>query len=204
MNNILNKEDLNTLVSIFAKISQAANGESNIKLAKIRQVTSPERATGKSAGLDFYVPDSITIKEIVALNAKANLVNDLDYAVLATKDGQVIKILVHNSVLIPSGVKVRMPHGKSLLFPNRSGIASKKKLINGAQLVDEDYTGEIFFNLINASRAKNPPVIKPGEKLMQGVVINTNPLTVEQVDEADLYVDFESDRGDGSLGSSDK
>ena len=94
-----------------------------MKIAKIRNVKTPNRGTSESAGIDFYVPE--------------------DYS-QTIKPGE--------SCLIPSGIKANVPSGFALVAFNKSGVAVKKNLYVGACVVDEDYQGEIHINLTNVGK----------------------------------------------------
>ena len=61
---------------------------------------------------------------------------------------------------------------------NKSGIASKKRLVTGACVVDEGYTGEIFVNLHNIG--EHPQFIESGDKIAQGVFVRIEkPILLE-------------------------
>jgi dUTP pyrophosphatase len=139
-----------------------------MKILKCRNVKTPSRGTSKSAGIDFYVP------------------NDID--AISLEPGQ--------DALIPSGIKVNVPKGHALIAFNKSGIATKSKLIKGAEVVDEDYTGEIHIHVFNAGRGLS--VITPGQKLIQFILIPVNYEGVEEVVELDS---IETERGEGGFGS---
>jgi len=139
-----------------------------MKIQKVKDVKTPSRGTSKSAGIDFYVP------------------NDID--AISLEPGQ--------DALIPSGIKVNVPKGHALIAFNKSGIATKSKLIKGAEVVDEDYTGEIHIHVFNAGRGLS--VITPGQKLIQFILIPVNYEGVEEVVELDS---IETERGEGGFGS---
>jgi dUTP pyrophosphatase len=145
-----------------------------IKYAKTREVKSPTRANHGDAGIDFYIP--------------------VDFPEITLHHG--------DSVLIPSGIKVEVPFGTALIFHNKSGVASKKKLDVMADTVDHGYAGEVHINLIN--NGKHEVTIGPGDKIIQGIhipVFASNPI---EVDESELYTDIHviGDRGNGGFGSS--
>jgi len=94
---------MNILTSIRNKVF--GQPETNvIEFVKVKDVKSPNRGTSLSAGLDFYVPN--------------------DYTTLTIEPNK--------SVLIPSGIHVKMDPEYVLIAFNKSGIASKKSLIIGA------------------------------------------------------------------------
>ena len=113
-----------------------------------------------------------------------------------------IEILSMSKVLIPSGIHVNLPENVFLKAENKSGIASKRSLIVGACVIDQDYEGEVHINLINASN--NNVMIKAGEKIVQ-FVRYFQPI-MNEIKEFDslekLYKNKNSQRGAGGFGSS--
>ena len=83
------------------------------------------------------------------------------------------------SVLLETGLKIKVPHGYCLEIKNRSGITSKRMLVVGACIVDPDYTGEIFVNLINIG--KETQFIESGERCAQFVVYKVESPTMKEV-----------------------
>ena len=170
-----------------------------LKYTKIRDVKSPVRGTEEAAGIDFFVP-----------NYNEQFKNDFEaknpdiwYSIF---DEQVetpymwIILKPHQRVLIPSGVKTWMEPGTALIAANKSGVATKKGLIFGAQVVDSDYAGEVHISVINTSEEQ--VIIKTGEKLIQ--FIHT-PVLLTPLDEVDAEeferLHSESLRGTGGFGS---
>lgn len=158
-----------------------------MKYAKTRDVTSPNRGTELSAGIDFYVP------------------NDWNW-------GWERIVRPGERILIPSGIKVNVPAGHALIAFNKSGVATKTGLIIGACVVDEDYQGEIHLSLINTNTDRDVfaegsyvkldgnVVIKPGEKLAQFILLPVNYAIPEEINADELYVTT-SGRGEGGFGS---
>lgn len=139
-----------------------------MKIQKIRSVKSPARGTSKSAGIDFYTPD------------------DMEPILLGPGE----------DALIPSGIKAQVPPGYALIAFNKSGIATKTKLTKGAEVVDEDYQGEIHIHVFNSG--KTTILINPGQKLIQFILIKMNYENIEVVETLD---NIESERGSGAFGS---
>lgn len=140
-----------------------------MKLSKIRPVKTPTRGTGKSAGIDFYIPD----------------------------DYQQRTLVPNEDVLIPSGIKVKVPNEFALIAHDKSGQATKKNLMVGAKVIDEDYQGEVGIHIRNVGNS--PVEIFPGEKIVQFILIPVSYDKVEVVDLIDLY-DEVSERGEGGYG----
>ncbi len=157
-----------------------------MKITKIREVKTPTRGTECSAGLDFYVPAGIRLC-----------------------------MLPGDDVLIPSGIKVEVPHGYALIAHNRSSMATSTRamkyaglkgnpnstrgcVVVGACVVDEDYQGEIYIHLINVGRCAE--TIIAGMKVVQLVLTPVSYEGVEVVDEEELF-NQASERGKGGFGS---
>lgn len=145
-----------------------------ITFAKIRNVKSPTRGTELSAGIDFFIPEDWN-----------------DYKPHVIGPGE--------DILIPSGIKAKVPKDHALIAFNKSGIATKQKLIVGACLVDEDYQGEIHIHLINTSRTTGV-TIGPGMKIAQFVLVPVSYAAPEEVDLDDLYTEATA-RGECGFGS---
>lgn len=115
-----------------------------MKITKIREVKTPTRGTECSAGLDFYVPA-----------------------------GMKLSMLPGDDVLIPSGIKVEVPHGYALIAHNRSSMATSTRALKyaglkgnpnstrgcvvvGACVVDEDY--DRIKNYVKGHRKNGKPM----------------------------------------------
>ena len=161
-----------------------------MKISKVRDVKTPLRGTPASAGLDFFVP------------------NDFDE----------VKLAPQRDLLVPSGIKAKLPKGYMLMAADKSGVVTsyqaaekagrkpKAEAFNtiitlGAKIVDEDYQGEIHIHLVNVGNA--PVIIKPGMKIAQFILVPVSYENVELVSETELF-DETSERGDGGFGSTDK
>lgn len=143
-----------------------------MKILKVRDVKTPERGTPLSAGIDFFIPN--------------------DFSPTILPQGKDINI--------PSGIKVKLPHGFCLKFDNKSGVALRKKLIVGATIIDEDYQGEVHLHVFNIG--SEPVTLNPGDKLLQGLLIPVSyqlPVAVDSLEE--LYEGEITSRGEGGFGS---
>lgn len=171
--------DTNDIIdgSIIIPSKIIARSETNLRIAKVRDVKTPERGTSYSAGLDFFVP------------------NDWN-------DGNEMIIGVGDQVIIPSGVHVDIMgsnlHNYALIFNNKSGVATKKRMLIGAQVVDADYQGEVHINLHNVGT--EAVRIKAGDKLAQALMIPIMYAQPSVIDFDELY-ESETDRGAGGFGS---
>ena len=145
-----------------------------MKVAKVRDVKTPERGTEKSAGIDFFVP------------------NDFIERVLPPQ----------RDTLIPSGIKAQVPEGFMLMAAEKSGVVTSKQaalgagrpvkpgayttiITLGAKIVDEDYQGEIHIHLVNVGNEY--VTIKPGTKIAQFILVPVDYQGIEVVPEAELF-----------------
>jgi len=151
-----------------------------ISFYKIRECAKiPERAHPTDAGADlFYCPDP-------ELSSKCKW------------EGESILIAAGESCLVPTGLKVDLPSGYMLEVKNKSGVATKRRLIVGACVVDAGYTGEIYVNLQNIGRQNQ--MLEPFQKIAQAVVV---PIATPRIVEAlkDPALDNTS-RGSDGFGS---
>ena len=163
-----------------------------MKIAKVRNVKTPDRGTSKSAGIDFYIPEDFDIK----------------------------MLFPHTDVLIPSGIVAKIPEGYMLMGADKSGVVvseegyvrtklepRKRKpfpspLIIGAKIIDEDYQGEIHIHVINVGN--NCITLTPGMKIAQFILVPVFYDNIEVVDSREELFPEVSDRGAGGFGSTTK
>lgn len=98
-------------------------------------------------------------------------------------------------MLLPTGLRVQLPHGYEMQLRPRSGLALKHgiTLLNTPGTVDADYRGEIGIILANLST--EPYTIAPGERICQMVISAYTRVEWEPVAELD-----HTERGDGGFG----
>lgn len=132
-------------------------------------VKTPTRGTGLSAGLDFYIPEDFEAK----------------------------RIWPGESIDIPSGIKAQIPRGRALIMFDKSGVATKRQLQVGDCVVDEDYQGETHLHVMNVG--KEVVILKPGMKLVQGLVVPALYVGVEVLESGDeLFPQPTKEEGFGS------
>lgn len=158
-----------------------------MKFAKVRDVKSPVRGTEKSAGIDFFIPN--------------------DFKKTVVQPGE--------DILIPSGIKAKLPEYYMLMSAEKSGVVTSRQaclnagrepkptafrssVILGAKIVDEDYQGEIHIHLVNVG--KDAITLTPGMKIAQFILVPVSYDEVEEVSEEELFSE-ESERGEGGFGS---
>jgi dUTP pyrophosphatase len=81
-----------------------------------------------------------------------------------------VEIAPGASALIPTGIKVAIPHGYEIQVRPRSGLALKNQItvLNTPGTIDADYRGEINVILIN--HGKNPFIVTPKMRIAQLVL----------------------------------
>lgn len=169
-----------------------------LKIYKSREVKTPTRGTDEAAGLDFYIPTDLNEK---TLSEKMQTVNSwplINYDLF----GHMLAITLKagQSILIPSGIHIKLANGYCMEMKNKSGVASKKHMLRGAELIDQDYEGEIHINLHNVGN--DEVILSAGEKIIQGVIYAIErPTLIETYSLAELYENSNSIRKDGCLGS---
>ena len=129
---------------------------------KVREVSFPSRGTEGSAGVDLYVP-SFTADFRRAFSAKNALFIDERAKPIIVDN--MISIPPHSQCFIPTGIKVLIPKGSALFAKNKGGVSFKQSITKLAEVVDEDYTDEIFVTVVNYS--KYDAHIKEGQKIIQ-------------------------------------
>lgn len=169
-----------------------------LRFCKLRNVKSPNRAHQYDAGIDWYVPEDLTMLEMQSSN---NITGSNPSFIENEETGfiQTIVLRPGDSVLIPTGIKVNVPHGYALIYDNKSGVASKRSLLVGSSVVDIGYQGICHINLHNVSNTTQK--INAGDKIVQSIMYKIGFHTPEEVSEAELYTE-QSARGQGGFGSS--
>tara|TARA_Y100001963_G_C6704052_1_gene410989 strand:+ start:110 stop:643 length:534 start_codon:yes stop_codon:yes gene_type:complete len=156
-------------------IMNLLNADYNLKIYKIKKVKTPER-DGKNAGFDFFIPSNFN-------------------------DKKELKIKSNESIIISSGIKVKIPENHAFVAFNKSGICAKLGLQVGANVIDENYTGELHFHLINTTN--NNVYIKSDMKIIQFLLIPMNYAKIEEVfkeEDMDYCYKERGNKGFGSTG----
>lgn len=98
--------------------------------------------------------------------------------------------------MVPTGLRISMPHGLEAQVRPRSGLAAKHgvTVLNAPGTIDSDYRGEICVILINHGREEF--AIEPGMRIAQLVFARITQVDFEVTDSLD-----ESHRGSGGFGS---
>ena len=184
-----------------------------MQFIKTRDVKNPERNVAENAGIDIYIPNKTpefvevlsccseiaqnlaknpqieTNKEILNMGVRRSYIED-----------NTIWIAPHSDVIIPSGIRSKFGSHLALIANNKSGIATKKKLVFGASVIDASYQGEWHLHLINTSDTYQS--LEFGQKAIQFIphLIATDEVEVLDLTPEEFYTEKTS-RGDGWQGS---
>lgn len=169
-----------------------------LKYCKVREVKSPVRGTPVAGGIDFFVPTDIDKETFLS---KCDITKEyVNFDVDANGHLTDITLRPGQSVMIPSGIKLKIMDGWALVFMNKSGQGVKKQLDVLACLVDQDYEGEVHISLVN--NGINTQHIAAGEKIVQGVLLPMNYAIPEEVENEEvLFANSNSSRKSGGFGS---
>lgn len=170
--------------------------------SKEREVKDPVRGTSKSAGIDFFIP-KFTIEFLKDLRTKNPNISELrpgsySYYILDDK----ILLAPGERILIPCGIKLKGHENTAFIAHNKSGIGSKKGLDRLAEVVDEDYEGEIHINIVNTSNYIVE--ICEDEKIIQWLEIGVGLSELRKLNSNELFNNSTSERKDGGFGHTDK
>jgi len=111
-----------------------------------------------------------------------------------------IELLPLERQLIPTGIRLSMPHGYEAQVRPRSGLAYKSGItvLNTPGTIDADYTGEIGVILVNLSQRSF--TVEPGARIAQLVFQKIEVPRLHEVE--DLAVTQRGNGGFGSTGTS--
>ena len=136
-----------------------------MQYTKVRDVKDIEGLRQENAGFDFFVP------------------NDWN-------DGKPYILRIGEQVNIPSGIKIKLNSDQMMKIDNKSGVSLKRGILVGATIIDAGYRGEIHCNLFKVVKGKEDirvrrrgllgllgfkewaTVIAPGDKIVQGIIID--------------------------------
>lgn len=101
--------------------------------------------------------------------------------------------------LIPTGLKIEIPHGYEAQIRPRSGMSIKHgiTLVNCVGTIDEDYRGEVCVPVINLSTEEF--TINNGDRIAQMIIAPVTKAKIEVVQELS-----DTQRGEGGFGSTGK
>lgn len=160
--------------------------KTTIQFYKLREVESP--SYNNSAGIDFYIPYNITINEIASMQYPRYDDNEPRVQIKADAiTGTVTQYTVppRARLVIPTGIKIKFPEGKSGLFLNKWRIALNTGINVINSFVDGNTLSELKINIVNTSDV--PVNINPGKQIAQMIIVDTPLYELEQVVSDDFY-----------------
>lgn len=172
-----------------------------IKFLKTKKFTvkSPIGNAGLDAGIDFYCPDYTTefVEVLKAENPGVKIIN-------IEGNASAIVVPPHGDVNINSGIYTRFDKNIAFIGFNKSGVATKKKLVVGACVDDASYEGLLHLHVINTSNENQ--YITFGEKVVQfvPVLIDFSGFSVadeNEVPKEEFFRNHPTHRGEGGFGS---
>ena len=136
------------------------------------EVTRPgaglTRGNDGDSGTDCLLP-TLTDEFIRAcVYTPADVYRNMPVAWYPDGDERYIVLPGLKGILIPTGIKVDLPHGFDITVKDKSGVAKNACLKVNGGLVDSPYTGEVHVHLMNLS--PNNVVLQEGQKLAQFVI----------------------------------
>lgn len=158
---------LGGLNNYFNEIDECVSLHNKLNFYKTKDVKTPEIGTQGSAGIDFFIP------------------NDFEPTILEPQ----------HDIKINLGIVTEFEEGLALIAHNKSGVATKMKLVVGACVIDSDYRGDIHAHLINTGT--EPVKLEPGMKIVQFIL---QPYVKPEITELD-QLPGDTERGAGGFGS---
>lgn len=98
---------------------------------------------------------------------------------------ETVTIPPHQIKAVAQNVAVKVPEGYALLLFARSSTSHKKGLMlaNGVGVTDPFYCGDKDENLAFLYNiTDNPVTVETGDKIVQGMIIKTEPISWQEVD----------------------
>ncbi len=112
-----------------------------------------------------------------------------------TVESKPLKVLPHNTRIVPTGLFVEIPQGYEMQIRSRSGLASKGIVVaNSPGTIDSDYRGEIQIILMNHS--SETFTVNDGDRIAQGVITRVSKAKFQRVHQLSTT----TKRGDGGFG----
>lgn len=157
----------------------------------------PERHSEGAAGIDIPLPEfnDAFVHSFLEYNEDREGSFDLN---LKKKE---ISFKPDSNLIFPSGLCFDIPPNTYLDVANRGSMSAKFGIVHGAHIIDEDYTGMVFINLMNLSNKS--VVFTPGMRIAQIIHKHYIP-SVPVVASYTALSKKATLRGEGALGSTGK
>ena len=164
-----------------------------LKILKVRNVKTPNRASQFESWIDFFVPEDLTEVQITPTLSQ-------DFPVEDNIEKRKIvwnKIILNpgEGVLIPSWIKMIISEGYDLVFENKSWTSTKYHLVIWAKVVDNSYRWEAHLHLINSSN--HIQTIDLWQKLAQWIIRKVENFQPIEISEEEFLENSNTTRGEG-------
>lgn len=164
-----------------------------IEFMKVRDVKSPQRNYG-DAGIDLYMCNYSQEVEDYIKYKNPTWEND---GVSFTPEGVILE--PGANVMLPSGLKYKIPSNVALIQFTKSGVCLKKQLDCANGVGDSTYQGELHIHLRNEGYM--PRLVKYGEKITQFVPVVYDTSSISVCDFQENWFTEKTSRADGGFGS---
>lgn len=166
-------------------------GVNVLRVSKIREVKTPERAHAGDGGIDFFLPffDEDFLRVLEDKNP------DIDWY---KNENTKIIIGPNKFFTFPSGIRLDVPFGYALITANKSGLHAKEHLVVSPCVIDHEYQGEVVFTIYNMN--DNYIALLQHQKIIQCVLHTISTESIIEVPDNTLFSEI-SQRGTGGFGS---
>lgn len=135
-------------------------------------------------------PISKFVYDKLLLNVKENIVG--------------VMLSIGDTLMIPSGIREKVPNGYAGVFMNKSGRASSGYDVR-ACVIDEDYTGCVMLNVSFTGTNNKESIIYCGDKLIQQLVLPLYNGPIQELNNEEFNkLTASSNRGTSGFGSSNE
>lgn len=187
--------------------------KSRFRCVKVREVKLPHRANEGDAGLDFYFPTNLKVKDLLVVESNAHLEHttktplENQFSVSTTKEGHIVSLFLgpNTRISIPSGIRALLePRDSMMQVNNKSGRSSKQGLTFTAQVCDSPYTGEYHLGVYNNSTVHQ--TLEAGKAVVQMVHIPVYLTEPEEITQEEYNNDAKNwgTRQEKGMGNSSK
>lgn len=189
------------ILSAVAEVAEKYK-DSPVKLSFLESVQEQLETLFSSATLYTLGRDNVTVGvELIHPSAKLPTYaheGDQGADIYAIEDTIIEPFTFGN--MVPTGLKLKIPHGWAVSIRPRSGLSKNTplRISNSPATIDQQYRGEVKILFDNFS--SEPIEIKAGERIAQFVLEKNYPANWKEVE----FVDAATDRAEGGFGSSGK
>lgn len=155
----------------------------------------------ENAGMDFFSATRVVAEEVGSMGPYlpeyfevegSDLTIPIDYESVPSG------ALRMYQAVIPTGLRMKLPHGHHMRIASRSGLGFKQNIYAFPGTIDCAYRGPIMIKLIQFTTNSGPFVIEAGSKIAQGIIFQSQDYSIEEGEVSEE----ETSRGAKGFGSS--